>query len=235
MRGILIIENNKREQPGILEELLKERKIPYTIIDLDQGEIFPPMENYGAVVVLGGPDSANDKNEKIQNELQKIQEILNAGIPYLGICLGLQLLAKAVDGKVIKNPTREIGFRGPDNNYFTVELTDAGRKDPLLEGIEDTFQTFHLHEETIEITSTMTLLATGKFCKNQIVKIDHRTYGAQCHFEMTPELFKMWTREEPHLQKTDKEKLQNDFEISKEKYMRTGKKIFENFLKIAGF
>ena len=235
MRGILIIENNKREQPGILEELLKERKIPYTIIDLDQGEIFPPMENYGAVVVLGGPDSANDKNEKIQNELQKIQKILNAGVPYLGICLGLQLLVKAVGGKVIKNPTREIGFRGPDNNYFTVELTDAGRKDPLLEGIEDTFQTFHLHEETIEMTSTTTLLAAGKFCKNQIVKIDHRAYGAQCHFEMTPELFKMWTREEPHLQKVDKEKLQNDFEISKEKYMQTGKKIFENFLKIAGF
>ena len=109
--GLLIIKNITREGPGLLEDLLKEQGINYEIIDLNQGQTFPPVENYKAVVVLGGPDSANDENDKMQNELKRVRECVDSHIPYLGICLGLQTLVKASGGKVVRNAIKEIGFR----------------------------------------------------------------------------------------------------------------------------
>jgi GMP synthase-like glutamine amidotransferase len=232
---ILIVKNITREDPGLLEKELKERGIGYAIADLHQGRNFPPVENYGAVVVLGGPDSANDENEKMENELARIREVIAAKIPYLGICLGLQTLVKAAGGKVVKSPTKEVGFIDPENNNFTVELTDEGKQDPLFEGLDDIFKVFHLHGETVELTDEMVLLAVGKFCRNQIARVGENAYGMQCHFELTPEMFDTWINEDPDLLQFDKEQLRANFEAIRDEYTRVGMQLFKNFLKIAGF
>ncbi len=234
-KEILIVKNITREGPGLLEEELKERGIGYTVADLDQGQNFPPVKNYGAVIVLGGPDSANDENEKMENELARIREAIAANIPYLGICLGLQTLVKAVGGKVVKSPTKEVGFIDPGGNSFTVGLTDEGKQDPLFEGLDHTFNVFHLHGETVELTDDMALLAIGKFCRNQIAKVGANAYGIQCHFELTPEMFEMWINEDPDLLQLDKEQLRANFEAIRDKYIQVGRQLFKNFLKIAGF
>ena len=90
---ILIIKNISREGPGIFEEIIIESGIKYKVIDLSQSPDIPALDNYGAVIVLGGPDSANDGNPKIKHELALIGKVLNANIPYLGICLGMQVAA----------------------------------------------------------------------------------------------------------------------------------------------
>ncbi|MBM2820470.1 MAG: Glutamine amidotransferase [Candidatus Berkelbacteria bacterium] len=234
-KEILIVKNITHEGPGILEEVLKECGIRYTIIDLNQGQNFPSAENYGAIVALGGPDSANDRNEKIKNELARIREVIAANIPYLGICLGLQTLVKAAGGKVVKNPIKEIGFRDMENNRFTVDLTEDGKKDPLFLGLNHTLNVFHLHGETVELTEGMTLLAVGKFCRNQIVKVGSNAYGIQCHFELTPKMFETWINEDTDLLVLDKEQLRTDFESIKKEYTQAGRQLFKNFLKIAGF
>jgi GMP synthase (glutamine-hydrolysing) len=235
VKEILIIKNITREGPGLLEIELKERGIGYTVADLDQGQNFPTVENYGAVVVLGGPDSANDKNEKMENELARISEAIAANIPFLGICLGLQTLVKAAGGKVVKSPTKEVGFIDPDNSNFTVELTEEGKQDPLFEGLDDTFNVFHLHGETVELTDKMVLLAVGKFCQNQIARVGTNAYGIQCHFELTPEMFETWINEDPDLLQLDKEQLRANFATIRDEYTRVGRQLFKNFLKIAGF
>lgn len=234
-KEVLLVKNITREGPGILEEVLKERGIGYTIIDLNQGQIFPHLENYGALVVLGGPDSANDENEKIKNELTRVDEAIKANIPYLGICLGLQILVKAAGGKVIKSPTKEVGFIDHEGNKFSVDLTDEGKKDPLFGGLDYTFNVFHLHGETVELTKDMVLLAVGKFCRNQIAKVGSNAYGIQCHFELTSEMFETWINEDSDLLQLDKEILRAHFEAIKAKYTTVGRQIFQNFLKIAGF
>lgn len=234
-KEILIVKNITREGPGLLEDLLKERNINYTIVDLAKGQNFHPVENYGALVVLGGPDSANDENDKMRHELERIRESIAANIPYLGICLGLQILVKASGGKVVKNLMKEVGFRDPHNNRFTVDLTEAGKQDPLFTGLDDTFNVFHLHGETVELTKDMVLLATGKFCQNQIVRIGFNAYGTQCHFELTPEMFGTWINEDSDLLALDRKQLQIDFESTKEEYTRVGRQLLQNFLKIAGF
>ena len=234
-KEILIVKNISREGPGLLIEELKKRSIPFTVVDLNKGQEFPSAVNYGAVVVLGGPDSANDENEKMENELSRIGDVVAANIPYLGICLGFQTLIKAAGGKVVKSPAKEVGFIDPEGHNFTIELTKEGKHDPLFEGLEDVLKVFHLHGETVELSDNMVLLALGKFCRNQIAKVGSHAYGIQCHFELTPEMFEMWINEDTDLIQLDKEQLRKNFEAIQEPYTRVGQKLFNNFLKIAGF
>lgn len=234
-KEILIVKNITEEGPGLLEELLMERGIAFEVADLNQGQAFPAVENYAAIVVLGGPDSANDLNEKMENELARIRQILSVHIPYLGICLGLQTLVKAAGGRVVKSNIKEIGFKDPDGNPFTVELTDEGKSDPLFLGLGHSLEVFHLHGETVVPTADCSLLATGKFCHNQIMRVGSNAYGIQCHFELTPEMFESWINEDPDLLTLDRKDLKAHFKVIKASYTQVGRQLFQNFLQIAGF
>jgi GMP synthase (glutamine-hydrolysing) len=234
-KEILIVKNITREGPGLLEDVLKEIGISYSIIDLSKEMDLPQIETYGAVIVLGGPDSANDENEKMKNELTFIHTVISSKIPFLGICLGFQALVKAAGGLVVKNPVKEVGFKDPTGNNFTIELTKEGEQDPLFKGLERTFKVFHLHGETVELGDNMVLLATGKFCRSQVVRVSSNAYGIQSHFELTDEMFERWINEDHDLLQLNKEDLRTDFKEIENEYTRTGKQLFRNFLKIAGY
>src|SRR5665213_2370845 len=164
MSELLIVKNISREGPGLLEEVLRDENIAFDVVDLDSGDTFPNPSDYRALVVLGGPDSANDKSEKMTAELSQIGVALDQHIPYLGICLGLQTLIKAAGGKVIKGAVKEAGFIDPGGSQFTVQVTETGKTDPLLVGLSTDLDVFQLHGETVELTESMNVLATGKFC-----------------------------------------------------------------------
>jgi GMP synthase-like glutamine amidotransferase len=235
MKKILIIKNESGEGAGLLNDVLNELHINTDIVDLNQGIDFPSPLDYGALVVLGGPDSANDRSEKMIQEIARIQEAIKGKIPYLGICLGLQTLVKAGGGQVVKNPVKETGFRGPDHQLFTIKLTEAGKNDPLFEDLGNNFPVFQLHGETVEPTPEMTVLGEGTFCKNQIVKVTEKSYGIQCHFELTREMFVQWMDEVDDLKKIDQEECVADFCSFYDDYIHTGKQLFRNFIKIAGY
>ena len=235
-KKIRIFKNSSTEGPGILESLLVNRNLRYTITDLQESVSFPSnLEDTAAVVILGGPDSANDKTDKIIKELVFIDSVLRRSIPYLGICLGLQLMVKAGGGRVVKNPIKETGFRDPENNFFLVNLTSVGISDPLFTDLGNEFRVFHLHGETVEPAPVMSLLATGKFCRNQVVKSGDCAYGIQSHFELTPAMFEDWITIDPDLLKLESGDLRRDFLLMQKEYTETGNILFNNFLKIAGF
>src|SRR5437868_5153250 len=102
MSELLIVKNVSHEGPGLLDGIISEAGIAATVIDLDRGEAFPDPTPYKALIVLGGPDSANDDTPKMTHELSQIKVALEAQIPYLGICLGMQTLVKAAGGQVVK-------------------------------------------------------------------------------------------------------------------------------------
>ncbi len=81
----------------------------------------------------------------------------------------------------------------------------------------------------------MTLLGSGEFCQNQIVKVGSNAYGIQCHFELTPEMFEVWINEDEELLQLDKNVLQENFEAIKTEYIGVGRRLVQNFLKIAGY
>lgn len=234
MNKLLIVKNISREGPGLLERILQDEFISYDVVDLSAGQSIPSLDSYKAMVVLGGPDSANDDTQTMKAELARVREAVNTGMPYLGICLGLQVLVKAAGGNVIKGNVKEVGFRDPDDNQHTITLTEEGKNDPLFAGLPDRLDVFQLHGETVELTPDMALLATGEFCRNQVVKVSEYAYGIQSHFELTPEMLAGWAEQDPDLMPLGKKTLRADFEAIRESYTRTGMTLFRNFLTIAG-
>lgn len=273
MKKILILQNIANEGPGLIEEFLKETGLEYEIINRDASnknsppEKIPPLKNYSAMIVMGGSDSANDQSEKILGNLDAVREALQIKMPYLGVCLGLQLGVKAAGGKVIKNSIRETGCRDPRGDFFSVKLvpnhspkndhisintptTDpilttpplttsqifanaAPTANPILTNLPQNFPVFHLHGETVELTPQMQLLGSGKFCRNQFVKIAENAYGIQFHLELTPEMFEDWAANDPWLQELNQEQLRKDFASQRENYRKIFHQIFRNFLKTA--
>jgi GMP synthase-like glutamine amidotransferase len=236
---VLIVQNITREGPGLLERLLHEVAVGYDIADLAKGDSFPDPTSYAALVVLGGPDSANDITPKMQDELTQVKRAFDAGVPYLGICLGLQIAVKVMGGQVVKSPIKEVGLSTPDGIPYSVSLTNLaltalGKKDPLFVGLRNHFRVFQLHGETVELTKNMQLLAIGQDCPNQIVKFRRNAYGIQSHFELTQEMLAEWLKADPDLTPLDEQKVMAEFEAIEEIYTVTGLSLLRNFLHIAG-
>ncbi|MDW7732092.1 MAG: type 1 glutamine amidotransferase [Methanolobus sp.] len=231
---VLVIKNISREGPGILKNILNENRVSYDIVDPGSGEDIPDPVEYSAVFVFGGPDSANDRTEKMIDELKKVRTAVENRIPYMGICLGMQVLVKACGGEVRKNDVKEVGFKGPDDEYFKVDICADREKESLFNGLGNSLKIFHLHGETVALTDEIELLATGKFCRYQIVKVGENAYGVQGHFELTPEMLDLWLENDPDLKELERDEIRNDFQMILEEYTTNAEKLFTNFLRIAG-
>ena len=125
---ILIVKHIDIEGPGTLGDFLKAQGEKFSIIELGSGDQLPAdLKAFKAVVVLGGPMNVDEEDRYpfLKPENIFIQKVLTAKIPYLGICLGSQLLAKAAGARVVKSPVKEIG-------WYKIKLTSEGEKDPLF-------------------------------------------------------------------------------------------------------
>ena len=233
-RKLLIVKNITHEGPGLLETLLCEHGIASHSEDLSAGGTFPDPRGYSALVVLGGPQSANDETPAMLLQLRRIEQALHEEIPYLGICLGMQCLVKAGGGKVMRAPVKECGFVDPKGNPYRIDLTPEGRKDALFGGLGRSFPVFQLHGETVELAASgMELLAKGKQCPIQAVRVGPNAYGLQCHFEMTDKMFSEWCNIDADLKGMNRRDLTEQFDTIREEYHSTGLKLLQNFLRIS--
>lgn len=232
-KKVLLVQNIARESGGLVEDVLKENNIQFDISNLDEGNEFPQPTDYSAIFVFGGPDSANDQTLKMKNELKRIKEVVTAGIPYFGVCLGMQTFVKAMGGEVYKNNVKEIGWRDPKGECFEIKLTNEGKKDPIFKGIKSPMKIFQLHGEAVNLRGGMILLAAGKYCKNQAVKIGGNAYGFQGHLELTEAMFEEWIKNDSDLRAINTSSLREDYHNLKSEYENNGKMIINNFLKIA--
>src|SRR3989338_9866018 len=186
---VLIVKNIGREKPGLVRTVLQENSISFTAFNPRKDYKFPDPGQYAAVIVFGGPQSAN--NAEMKSELEFIARTVNGDVPYLGICLGMQALVKAAGGKVERAPFKEVGCSDAKGNYFQVELTKDGINDDISRGLNDIFSIFQLHGETVDLRDGMLLLGSGKGpyqVKNQVVKVAPRAYGIQGHLEVNKQM-----------------------------------------------
>ncbi len=226
---ILIIQNNAEDGPGLLSQLLNELAIDYKVVNL---RITPTTtidpRQFSAVVAFGGPDSANDSSQRIETELRLVKEAINSTIPFIGICLSLQIAVKAFGGNVIISPVQEEGFHDAVGNPYVIHLVEKPDvRDPLLIGLPDSFKVFEGHSESVEITKEMNLLGTGNGCYNQIVKITANSYGIQSHIELTRKMLKTWIATDSNLQAIGEKILLDDFDEIENELKLTGVTIFE--------
>ena len=238
-KKVLIVKNVHRESPGLIRTVLEESHVPFRVFSpYFHSDKFPDPSVYEAIIVLGGPQSANDKSMK--KELEFIARIRELKIPYFGVCLGMQLAVKDDGGEVYNAPFKEIGCRDNLGGYYQVELTKEGKSDQILAGINNPFKVFQLHGETVRLREDARLLGRGYGqyqTENQVIKFGKNAYGIQGHFELTESMLERWLQQDRDLKSLDesvREALRRDYDTIKSEYQATGRIIFHNFLKIAG-
>lgn len=185
----LIIKHIDIEGPGLIEEFLKEEKIQYEILCLEDRLNFPPVDKFTHIIILGGPMNVyeEDKYPFLKREDIFIKESIQKGKSILGICLGAQLIAKALGAKVFKAPVKEIG-------WYKVSLTDDGIEDPLFSGFPSEFTVFQWHEDTFEIPYGAKRMVSSSPVTNQAFRYGKRVYGLQFHLEVTEQMIHEWLK-----------------------------------------
>ena len=183
----LIIKHIGVEGPGLIENRLMQEKIPYQVLDLETGARLPKINGLSHLIFLGGPMNVYEEERYpfLREEDLFIKEAIQRGKTVLGICLGAQLIAKALGAKVFKAPVKEIG-------WYDVSLTKIGSQDPLLSDLPKTFPVFQWHEDTFEIPSGAKLIATSSPISHQAFRYGERVYGLQFHLEVTEKMIQEW-------------------------------------------
>jgi len=186
VKRVLIIEHMRDDPMGYVGNLLEEHGIPYDCINVEK-EPVPDPADYAAVVALGGSQHVynEDKHPYFTQEKAMLRRMIEREIPFLGICLGSQLLADVLGGQVRQHTMTEIGF-------FDVPLTEEGHKDPLYAGLPGYHKVFHWHEDTFDLPAGAVLLETNENTENQAFRYGRHAYGLQYHIEITPEILDTW-------------------------------------------
>ncbi|MEK6545488.1 MAG: type 1 glutamine amidotransferase [Nitrospinota bacterium] len=191
-KKVLVLKHISIEGGGTIEDYLKSNGWKIDIRELQDGDSVPSKIDYDGVVILGGPMNVyeEDKYPFLKDEDRLIKELIKKEIPTLGICLGAQLIAKAAGAKVTKNIVRQIHQK--EIGWYKINLTDAGKKDPVFKGIGESFDVFQWHGDTFGIPENGTLLATAELCTNQALRVGKNTYGLQFHMEVTEDMIYKW-------------------------------------------
>jgi len=228
---VLIIKHIDVEGPGLIEYCLKQEQIPYQIVNLEEASVrLPKIDDLSHIVILGGPMNAyeEDRYPFLKGEDLFIKEAIQRGKRILGICLGAQLIAKALGAKVFKAPLKEIG-------WYEISLTNTGSMDPFFSQLPPTFSVFEWHEDTFEIPKAGKLIATSGLVPHQAFRYGENAYGLQFHIEVTKEMIQEWMRayeaeiggSQPSL--FSKLKILTDTEIQIEAYTRRGMKFLRTW------
>jgi GMP synthase (glutamine-hydrolysing) len=185
---ILVFQHVPYEPLGTLDPLLKEAgfRIRYVNFGRDPHQR-PSLDKYEALIVLGGPMNAHqiDTYPNLGTEVDVIREAVDAGMSVLGICLGAQLLAKALGGRVSRNDEREIG-------WYDLELTEAGLSDPVISTFASTQTVFQWHEDGISLPDGVEHLAASPASRVQAFRYGEHAYGFQFHLEVDASLVERW-------------------------------------------
>jgi GMP synthase-like glutamine amidotransferase len=186
MKAVAIFRHARTEGPGHFATFLDARRIPWTIIAIDQAQTVPVDPSaFCGLAFMGGPMSVNDPLPWIPPALELIRRAVAADIPVIGHCLGGQLISRALGGVVSRNPVKEIGW-----GEVAIEPTPAAAH---WFGKRSAFSSFHWHGETFTIPPGATRLASSQWCLNQVYALGPHL-GMQCHVEMTEQMVRVWAR-----------------------------------------
>ena len=236
---IIVLQHIKVEDPGYIKDLMLKDGVHLTTIELDEGEKIPEdLSKFDAMFCMGGPMDTwmEDKYSWLIDEKQKIKNfVINLKKPYLGFCLGCQLLGEIVGGKVIKSTKPEIGM-------LDINFSKQKESDLLFSSFPNKIKALHWHSYEVvnlENIKDITLLASSNTTKYQIFKYQNHAYGIQFHIEVKDTTVNDWgcvveykTALEKQLgqgalEKFDKEAKSNMFEMN-----NCSKILYSNFKKI---
>ncbi|WP_305985864.1 type 1 glutamine amidotransferase [Roseibium sp. MMSF_3544] len=187
--NILVFQHVDVEHPGVFRDLWLDAGLSWHAVEIDEGEPIPSLEDFDLLVVMGGPMDVweEDLYPWLKPEKEAIRRwVMDLNKPFLGICLGHQLLAEAVGGRVAPSALSEVG-------PTPAKLTDAGRSDPFFSGIGPDLKTFQWHSaEVCELPEGAVVLAENDACGVQAFRFGRYAYGLQYHVEITDKTISEW-------------------------------------------
>jgi len=188
MQQILVFRHAPHEGPGYLADFLARHRLAHKLVRIDAGEPVPKsIAGISGLVLMGGPMSVNDRLPWIPPTLALIREAVERDIPVLGHCLGGQLMAKALGGRVTRNRIKEIG-------WLPVRVIASPVASEWLDGLAPQFEVFHWHGETFSsLPPGATAILKSRDCRHQAFVLG-KHLAFQCHVEMTPALVRSWAR-----------------------------------------
>jgi GMP synthase (glutamine-hydrolysing) len=189
MRPVLLIGHDDWETFGVAPSTLEDDGVPWIGHLSHTGQPLPDLSEISGLVIYGGVMNVDMTQEYpfLEAERRHVRAAVDAGIPYLGICLGGQMLARALDHAVYSAGVREIGFNA-------LHPTAEAAGDPLFSGFEDGDVVFHWHEDTFDLPEGATLLATGDAVRTQAFRYGDRAWGTQFHFEVDRAEIDLWLK-----------------------------------------
>jgi GMP synthase (glutamine-hydrolysing) len=237
MRKILVFQHVAHELLGTLNPLLKDSgfRIRYVNFDRDPAAR-PSLDGYFGLVVLGGPMNVDqvDLYPFLAVEVELVAEALQRGMPVLGICLGAQLLARALGADVRPHHSKEIG-------WYQINPTAAGADDPVFAGMSDTEHIFQWHGDTFDIPSGAVHLASSPDCENQAFRYGDTAYGFQFHLEVDRPMVERWLTVPHNRQEItnlngaiDPEQIRSDTLQHIDKLQRLSDDTFSRWIKLFG-
>jgi GMP synthase (glutamine-hydrolysing) len=198
MQPVLCVRNDRDDTLGIAVPALREHGVPVIRFDAFEAEPrWPELADMSGLVVFGGEMNVDEieRYPYLLTQRELIRRAVDAGLPVLGICLGAQMLARALDTRVYRSPVRELGFK-------PVRITEAGQADPLLGAFHTGDRVFQWHEDTFDLPERAELMAAGDDVQVQAFRMGRNAWGVQFHFEVDAEGVDAWLRvAEPSLER----------------------------------
>ena len=224
-KEVVILQHIANENAGTILDFLEREKIPFRSIELFKpGYKFPDLHNVRALVVMGGPMNVyeEDKHPFLVEEDHYIREAIKRKVPYLGICLGSQLLAKALGAKVYKARQEEIG-------WSEVTMMPSAESDPLFGpmGLER-LKVLQWHGDTFDLPEGSAHLASSLLVPNQAYTVRGRFYGLQFHLEVDRSMLEDWFKD-----RKDLLDILSEFDAYRSGLSQSTEKIYSSFFGLA--
>ena len=236
---IIILQHIKIEDPGFIKDLMIKDGVELTTIELDEGEKIPAnLSKFDAMFCMGGPmDTWMEKEHPwLVDEKKAIKEfVVDLKKPYLGFCLGCQLLGEVIGGKVVKSNIPEIGM-------LNISFSNNKNNDALFSKFPEEITSLQWHSyevQGLENNKDVTHLASSPETKYQIFKYQNHAYGIQFHIEVKDTTVGEWgcvPEYKSALETQLGEGAIDKFEKDSQKYMPSmnqySKVLYENFKKL---
>jgi len=184
----VVLQHVACEPPGVYEDVLLERGAEIERVELDEGDPLPDLAGVRLVVVMGGPMGAYEVEAHPWLEPEKafLARAVGSGVPAFGACLGAQLLADALGGKAYPGP-------GPEVGLLPVQVTAAGRADPVFGVLPPQFPALQWHGDTFDLPPGAVLLASSPAYPNQAFRVG-TSYAVQFHLEVSTDMAREWSQ-----------------------------------------
>ena len=200
MKKLLVLKNIEREGPGLFLKIAKEKGFIPEIYNLSLGEKLPEAKKEDLILIMGGPMSVREINKEkyfwLKDEIEFIKRAIENQISIIGVCLGAQLLAHTLVGKI--EPLKDIFNKRnkPELGWYDISSIDKNSTEELSLRLKEPLKVLHWHGDRIILPCKAELLASSDRCSEQLFKVGDFIYGLQFHVETEDFMTDDWIKNE---------------------------------------